>query len=81
MSSNATYFEPASCQVSGPKRQENGSQLQAYDSFYSRFLQVLKRGDAFLVHLMLRQATYTKNRRLTRNMLKALVNQAVKVKK
>lgn len=64
------------CQI---RTEDESVQLSPYCSFIERFQQILKKGDPMLVHLMLKQATFLKDKRLTRQMLKSLVNHAVSV--
>lgn len=73
MSSNCTYFET---EQKSPQAQVNSFKLQPYDSMYDRFKQVLRKGDPVLIHLMLKQASHVKNKRLSRKMLKTLVQHA-----
>lgn len=53
--------------------------LRPYSTMVERFKQVLRKGDRFLIELLLRQATYSRDVRLPRKLLKELVKHASKV--
>lgn len=76
VSSNACYFEEGS-----QKLQDNTtaltSTLMPYESLLNRFKQVLEKGDLLLVHLMLKQAANSSNKKVMVQMINTLVQKAI----
>lgn len=76
MSSNACFYDDS---YRDNLDNRIASNIEPYDSVVTRFQHVLQKGDALLVHLMLKQVLQSPSKKLMSDMLNALVHHAVNI--
>lgn len=76
MSSNACFYDDS---YQGTIDSRMASSIEPYDSVIARFQHVLQKGDALLVHLMLKQVLQSSSKKLMSDMLNTLVHHATTI--